>query len=209
MCVTMFDCDGPLAMCVEREFFSWANQQPFVAIKWQHHRLVETGDWEAVTGLPIEQTTDIFRQFMASASYPGLRPTPGAIAALRSVPARARYLATARGHSLASQTREFLTDHFGSFSGYSFGAHTSKIDLAKKIKPRAVVDDCYPLLCRIAHETDALPILFPKPVPRHLKYSNGVIVLAAESQIRPGLTDEEFAQICTQAWLEITDYLQS
>ena len=50
MCITIFDFDGPLALCFEREFFSWANNQPTVKTPWRYEVLIQTGDWAEATG---------------------------------------------------------------------------------------------------------------------------------------------------------------
>lgn len=205
----MFDFDGPLAICVEREFFSWVNHHPDVQVPWRYEVLIETGDWAAATGMPLRQTTKLFQEFTQTSAFPGLQPTPGAASALAAVPIRCRYLATARGYPLSAVTREFIIEHYGHFQDYHFNVHDDKVTLAREIKPDFVIDDCYPLLQRIARETYATPILFPKPIKRQVSAADGVIILDAETSSSPGSFLENYQQICTAAWQEISDKLSA
>lgn len=207
MCITMFDFDGPLALSVESEFFAWANQHPTVTEPWDYEKLVETGDWAAATGMKHGETTKLFQEFMLSPACPGFRPTPGAINTLATIPTRCRFLATARGHLLSVVTREFLDEYYGPFHRYDFNVHEAKIALAKRLKPKFVIDDCYQLLRSIARVTKTIPILFPKPTARQLDRPDGVIILAVESSVYQGMPLDDYERVCTEAWQEISDIL--
>ncbi len=207
MCLTMFDLDGPLALCVENLFFAWANSHPSVTQVWDYEKLVATGDWAAATGMKQGESTKLFQEFMQSDAYPGFLPTPGAIQALKKIPSASRLLATARGRILYKPTRALLDRYFGRFRQYHFNVHDAKVNIAKQSGADFVVDDCYPLIMRIARETSAIPILFPKPTSRRVSRRRGVIILAAESAVYPDMPCHEFQQVCTQAWQEISDRL--
>ena len=146
---------------------------------------------------------------MRTSDYPGLQPTPGAALALAAIPTHCRYLATARGHALSEVTRQFIIEHFGPFHDYHFNVHNDKVTLTKKIAPDFVIDDDYPLLQRIARETSAVAILFPKPTKRLVSAKSNVVILDAESSSSPGASCENYYQICTEAWQEITELLSA
>jgi hypothetical protein len=203
----MFDLDGPLALCVESEYFAWANRHPAVTKPWDYEKLVDTGDWLAATGMMPGESTKLFQEFMQSPACPGFRPTPGAINALATIPARCRLLATARGHLLSHVTREFLDEYYGPFHRYDFNVHELKIALANCLKPKFVIDDCYPLLRIMAQETATTPILFPKPTARQLDRPDGVIILDAESSVYHDMPLGDYERVCTEAWQEISAIL--
>jgi hypothetical protein len=205
----MFDFDGPLALCVEKEFFSWANNQPTVKTPWRYEVLIQTGDWAEATGVSLLETTKLFQEFMQTSDYPGLLPTPGAALAMTAVPTGCRYLATARGHALSEVTRQFILEHFGPFHDYHFNVRDNKVTLTKKIAPDFVIDDCYPLLQRIAHETSAVAILFPKPTKRQVSNKSGVVILDAESFSSPDASHVNYSQRCSDAWQQITELLSA
>ena len=207
MPITMFDFDGPLAMCVESEFFTWVNQHPSVKKPWDYQSLVETGDWAVATSMMHGESTNLFQEFMQSSAYPGFIPTPGAISALQDIPPANRFLATARGHLLYDVTRAFLDRHFGPFRCYHFAIHDAKVALVQRDKPDFVIDDCYPLSLRFARATSAIPILFPKPTRRKISSHDGLVILDAEAMVYPDMPAQDFRQVCTHAWREIADRL--
>lgn len=210
MSLALFDVDGPLVFDRAPEFFTWANQQPDVETQWSYSRFVETGDWVVATGgLKPKQTNPLYRRFTLSEDCPDMKATPGASNALKQLWQLTKHIATARTKTLRQETTLFLQAQVSDFAEYHFEVHWEKAALARDLNAQFIIDDNHHLLRSVASSTVTKPILFPSRAHRKLDDLGRVIVLEAESYVADDMSPDEFSDVCSLAWQEITDILNS
>lgn len=207
--IALFDIDGPLVLNMEHIFFEWANKLSCVTRPWEYKVLVETGNWrDATGGLSRDQLTEIYTRFVKSDAHPAMRVTPGAAVVLRRLNNITKHIATARGDDLRTETMSFLEEKICRFAECCFGVLSEKGAVAQNVRATHFIDDSVREISQAMKVSDAQPILFPSRAPRDTDNLNGVKILKAESLVRDGMTEHEYAHACVLAWQEIETILE-
>jgi hypothetical protein len=202
------DIDGPLLDDRTFSFIEFVNSK---GRDWDYGVLAETGRWDlAAPGEEDRTINELFAEFCGLGDAIE-RVTPGAVEALglllRGNGGESQLMTiTTRPEAIKHQTVAQLKRHFPPFHDHHFGCKGEKHERVRRAGATLFVEDNVNEVTLVAKGGQARAILFPmRGRGRPGKLHSKVIVLGAEAKNCPGVDDDQWGQICTEAWSEIVE----